>query len=72
MICPLWDSHGSKMGYRPSLSKGKIRVFLPREELFAIVVCSVGVSEYGNFRVQAQEILINTGATNTAVLILGR
>ena len=40
--------------------------------LFAIVVCSVGVSEYGNFAVQAQESLFNTGATNTAVFILGR
>ena len=60
------------MGSRPSLSKGKIRVFFPQEVLFAIVVCSVGVSEYGNFTVQAHESMLNTGATNTAVFILRR
>ena len=56
----------------PLLSKGKIRAFLPQEVLFAIVVYSVGVSEYGNFTAQAQESLLGTGATNTAVFILGR
>ena len=51
-----------------------IRVFLLQEVLFAIVVCSVDVSEYGHYtaQAQAQESLLNTGATNTAVFILGR
>ena len=60
------------MGSSSSGSKGKIRVFLPQEVLFAIVFCSVGVSKYGNFTVQSQESLLNTGATNTAVFILGK
>ena len=37
--------------------KGKIRVFLLQEVLFAIVVCSVGVSKYGHYTAQAQESL---------------
>ena len=37
--------------------------------LFAIVVCLVGVSEYGHYTAQAQESLLNTGATNTAVFM---
>ena len=40
--------------------------------LFAIVVRSVGVSEYGHYTTQAQESLLNSGATNKAVFILGR
>jgi len=56
----------------PLHSKGKIRVFLLQEVLFAIVVCSVGVSEYGHNTAQAQESLLNSGATNKAVFISGR
>ena len=41
----------------PLHTKGKIRVFLLQEVLFAIV-CSVGVSEYGHYTAQAQESLL--------------
>ena len=54
----------------PLHSKGKIRIFLLQEELFAIVVHSVSVSEYGHYTAQAQESLLNSGATNRAVFIL--
>ena len=42
-------------------SKSKIRVFLLQEVLFAPVVHSVGVSEYGHCKAQAQaqESLLN-------------
>ena len=53
-------------------SKGKIRVFLLQEVLFALDVHSVGVSECGHYKAQAQESLLNYGATNKAVFILGR
>ena len=53
-------------------SKWEIRVFLLQEVLFALVVHSVGVSEYGLYKAQAQERLLNSGATNKAVFILGR
>ena len=53
-------------------SKGEIRVFLLQEELLALVVHSVGVSEYGHYTAQAQESLSNFGATNKAAFILGR
>ena len=53
-------------------SKWKIRVFLLQEVLVALVVHSVGVSEYGHYKAQAQESLFNSGATNKAVFILGR
>jgi len=56
----------------PLYSKGKIRVFLLQEVLFAIIVRSVGVSKYGHYTTQAQESLLNSGATNKAVFILGR
>ena len=56
----------------PLHSKGKIRVFLLQEVLFALVVHSVGVSEYGHYTAQAQESLLNSGATNKVVFILGR
>ena len=46
----------------PLHSKGKIRVFLLQEVLFALVVHSVGVSEYGYYTARAQE-------TNRAVFI---
>ena len=51
-------------------SKGKTRVFLLQEVLFACIVHSVGVSKYGHHTAQAQESL--SGATNMAFLILGR
>ena len=38
----------------PLHSKGKIRVFLLQEVLFALVVQSVGVSEYGHYKAEAQ------------------
>ena len=56
----------------PLHSKGKIRVFLLQEVLFAFVVHSVGVSKYGNYTAQAHESLLTSGATNKAVFILGR
>ena len=55
----------------PLHSKRKIRVFL-LQEVFALVVHSVGVREYGNYTAQEQESLLNSGATNKAVFILGR
>jgi len=54
----------------PLHSMVKIRVFLLQEGLFALIVHSVGVSEYGHY--SAQESLLNSGATNKAVFILGR
>ena len=53
-------------------SKGKIRVFFLQKVLFAIVVHSVDVNEYGHYTAQAQGSLLNSGATNKAVSILGR
>ena len=55
----------------PLHSKGKTRVFLLHEVLFALVH-SVGVSEYGHYTTQAQESLLDFGATNNAFFILGR
>ena len=42
-------------------SKGKLRVFLLREVLFAPVVHSVGVSKYGHHKSQAQESSLDSG-----------
>ena len=56
----------------PLHSKGKIRVFLLQGLLFALVVHSVGVNEYEHCKAEAQESLLNSGATNKAVLVLGR
>ena len=56
----------------PLHSKGKIRVFFHQEVLFALVVHSVGVNEYGHYTTQAQQSLLNSGATNNTVFILGR
>ena len=53
-------------------SKGKIRVFLLQEVLFALVVHSVGVGEHGHYKAEAQGSLLNSRATNKAVFILGR
>ena len=60
------------MGSRPSPFKGKIRVFLLQEVLFALVVHSVGVSEYGHYTAQGQESPLDSGATNEAFFSLGR
>ena len=49
---------------------GKVRVFLLQEVLFALVVHSVGVSDYGHYT--AQGSLLNSGATNKADFILER
>jgi len=56
----------------PLHSKGKIRVFLHQEVLFALVVHSLGVNEYGHYTTQAQQSLLNSGATDNTVFILGR
>ena len=56
----------------PLHSKGKIRVFLLQEVLFALVVHSVGVREYGHYTAQGQESPLDSGATNKAVFILER
>ena len=53
----------------PFHSKGKIRFFLLQEVLFALVVHSVGMSEYGHYTAQAQESSLDYGATNKAFLI---
>ena len=53
-------------------SKGKIRIFLLQEVLFAPVVHSVGMMEYGHYIAQAQESVLNSGAKNNAFFILGR
>ena len=54
----------------PLYSKGKIKVFL--QVLFALVVHSVGVSEFGHYTAQAQESPLDSGAINTGFFILGR
>ena len=58
----------------PLHSKGKLRVFLLHEVLFALAVHSVGVSEYGHYtaQAQAQESPLDSGAPNKAFLLLGR
>ena len=43
------------MGSRPSPFKGHNQSFRPREMLFALVVHSVGVSEFGHYKAQARE-----------------
>ena len=56
----------------PLHSKRKIRLFLHQEVLFDLAVHSVGVSEYGHYTAQAEESVLNSGATNNAFFILGR
>ena len=56
----------------PLHSNWKIRVFLLQEVFFPLVVQSVGVNENGHYKAQAQESLLNFGATNKAFFILGR
>ena len=50
----------------PLHSKGKSRIFLLQEVSFALVVHPVGMSEYGHYTAQAQESVLNSGATNKA------
>ena len=56
----------------PLHSKGKIRVFFLQEVLFALVVNSVGVNEYGHYTSQAQESPLNSGTTNKVFFNLER
>ena len=56
----------------PLHSKKKIRVFLLQQVLFALVVHSVGVREYGHYTAQAEESVLNFGVLNRAFFILGR
>ena len=64
MICPQRHFHHNTLGPGPLHSKGKIRVFLLQEVLFALVVHSVGVREYGHDTAEAQERLLDSEATN--------
>ena len=50
----------------------KIRAFLLQEVLFDLVVHSVGANEYGYYTAQAEESVLNSGATNDTFFILGR
>jgi len=56
----------------PSPFKGEKSVFFLQEVLFALVVHSLGVNEYGHYTTQAQQSLLNSGATDNTVFILGR
>ena len=56
----------------PLYSKGKIRVFLLQEVLFARVVHSVCMGEYGHQTARAKESPLKSGGTNKAFFILGR
>ena len=56
----------------PPHSKGKIRVFLLQEVLFARVAHSVGVSKYGHHTAQARESPLDSGVTNKAFFLFGR
>ena len=56
----------------PLHSMGIIRGFVLPEMLFALVVHSVGVSEHGHYKAQAQESTLESGATNKSFFILGR
>ena len=40
--------------------------------LFALVVHSVGVSEYGHYKAQAKESLLDSGPTNKAFFFFGK
>ena len=59
------------MGFRPPPFKGENQSFPPSRSVtvFALVVHSVGVSEYGHYTEQAQGSLLNSGATNKTVLV---
>ena len=53
----------------PLHSKGKIRVFLLQEVLFALVVHSAGVIKCGHYTAQAQESPLNPGVISKAFFI---
>ena len=50
--------------------KGQIRVSHLKEVLHALVVHSVGVSNYGHYTAQTRDSLLDSGATNKAFFIL--
>ena len=54
----------------PLHSRGKIRVFLLQEVLFAPVVNSVGKSEYGHYTAKAQESPLKRGKTSNKIVQL--
>ena len=56
----------------PLHSKGKIRVFLDQEVLFALVDHSVAESVHGHYTAHTQESPLDSGATNGAFFTLGR
>jgi len=56
----------------PHHTKSKIRVYLLQEVLFTPDGPSKGVSKYGHYTAQSQESLLDSGATNKALFILGR
>ena len=53
-----------------SIQRGKS--FLLQEVLFDLVVHLVSVSEYTHYITQAEESVLNSGATNNAFFNLGR
>ena len=55
----------------PLHAKGKIRVFILQEVLFALVFHSVVVNDYGLYTAEANESQLNSGAANKAFFILG-
>ena len=55
-----------------SIQKGKLEFSSFKKCYFALVVHSVGVSEHGHYKAEAQGSLLNSRATNKAVFILGR
>ena len=59
------------MGSRPSPYKWENQSFPPPRSIICSGCSFSGVSEYGHYTAQAQESLLNSGATNRAVFILG-
>ena len=62
-----WQHNGLQ-----ALSIQKIKSEFLQEVLFALVAYSVGVSEYGHYTAQAQESLLDSGATNKALFYFKR
>ena len=60
-----WQHNGLQV---LSIQRGKSE-FSSFKKCYALVVHSVGVSNYGHYTAQAQESLLNSGATNKAVFI---
>ena len=56
----------------PLHPKGRIRVSQLQEAFFTLDIFSVCVSECGYYTAQAQESLLDSGATKKAFFILGR